>query len=183
VSGHYAEQNILWHTSVEFIQRVLCPVQARTFSSSSQVDTRSHATAADSFVTSLPRVLCWEGCQLLPKYSQTRRHAMLQGDTNSKLPALFLIKAYRALSRPYKSGPSATLLLLERTHVSLSARYAAELVHHEPPDGAPKLDDAENVKFIVLVRPSAMLSAMLVVLRPFLSLKAARKLHMVRLLL
>ncbi len=31
----------------------------------------------------------------------------------------------------------------------------------------------------MLVRPSAMLSAMMVVLRPFLSLKAARKLHKV----
>lgn len=62
-----------------------------------------------------------------------------QGDTSSKLPAWWLIKAYRSLSRPYK----------------------------------------KNVKFIVLVRPSAMLRALLVVLRPFLSLKAARKLHKV----
>lgn len=28
----------------------------------------------------------------------------LQGDTSSKLPALWLIKAYRSLSRPYKSA-------------------------------------------------------------------------------
>lgn len=63
-----------------------------------------------------------------------------QGDTSSKLPAMWLIRAYRSLSRPYK----------------------------------------KNVKYIVLVRPSAMLSAMMVVLRPFLSLKAARKLHKVQ---
>ncbi len=62
-----------------------------------------------------------------------------QGDTSSKLPAMWLIRAYRSLTRPYK----------------------------------------KNVKYIVLVRPSAMLSAMMVVLRPFLSLKAARKLHKV----
>lgn len=62
-----------------------------------------------------------------------------QGDTSSKLPAMWLIRAYRSLSRPYK----------------------------------------KNVKFIILVRPSAMLSTMMVVLRPFLSLKAARKLHKV----
>lgn len=37
-----------------------------------------------------------------------------------------------------------------------------------------------QVKYIVLVRPSAMLSTMMVVLRPFLSAKAARKLHKVR---
>jgi hypothetical protein len=43
----------------------------------------------------------------------------------------------------------------------------------------PAVSFAENVKFIVLVRPSAMLRALLVVLRPFLSLKAARKLHKV----
>ena len=63
-----------------------------------------------------------------------------QGDTSSKLPAMWLIRAYRSLSRPYK----------------------------------------KNVKYIVLVRPSAMLSTMMVVLRPFLSTKAARKLHKVR---
>jgi hypothetical protein len=36
------------------------------------------------------------------------------------------------------------------------------------------------LQYIVLVRPSAMLSTMMVVLRPFLSAKAARKLHKVR---
>ena len=39
---------------------------------------------------------------------------------------------------------------------------------------------ALQVKYIVLVRPSALMSSMLVLLRPFTSIKAARKIRKVR---
>ena len=37
-----------------------------------------------------------------------------------------------------------------------------------------------QVKYIILVRPSALMSSMLVLLRPFTSIKAARKIRKVR---
>jgi Divergent CRAL/TRIO domain len=61
------------------------------------------------------------------------------GDVSSRLPAMWLIRAYRALSRPFK----------------------------------------KNVRYIILVRPSRALSAMMVLLRPFVSIKAARKVRKV----
>jgi hypothetical protein len=39
---------------------------------------------------------------------------------------------------------------------------------------------AAQVKYIILVRPSALMSSMLVLLRPFTSIKAARKIRKVR---
>ena len=62
-----------------------------------------------------------------------------EDERRSRLPAMWLIKAYTRLTRPYK----------------------------------------KNVKYIILERPSTLMSSMIVLLRPFTSLKAARKLRQV----